>query len=99
MVTDTYDVDTIPQSSVSYDNLREMIGLQVRYNGVYCQIVEVIEEDFSLVLADMEYHLGIQADQHGEAHRKVPKTYTINIYNPEKKEFSPSFLMLEPVES
>jgi len=86
------------QLSVSLDNLQEMIGLQVRYNGVFCQIVEVIEEDFALVLADMEFHLGIQADQHGEAHRKVPKTYTVSIYNQDKKEFSPSFLMLEPME-
>ncbi|MDH5299993.1 MAG: hypothetical protein OEW58_01360 [Gammaproteobacteria bacterium] len=98
MAIDTYGTEVTPQLDVSFDNLRDMIGMQVRYRGVCCQIVEVIEEDFSLVLADLESHLGIQADQHGEAHRKVPKTYTVHIYNPDKKEFSSSFLTLEPVD-
>ena len=84
--------------SVSLEQLRNMIGMKVRYRGVQCQIVEVIEEDMALILADGESHLGIQADQHGEAHRKVPKMYTVKIFTPDRHEFDPGFLTLEPVD-
>lgn len=97
MITDFTELYGMSHQPISFDNLRDMIGLKVSYKGVACQVVEVIEEDLAVVLADMESHIGIQADQHGEAHRKVPKTYTIDIYTPDRREFSSAFLSLEPL--
>lgn len=85
--------------NISAEQIRDMIGLQVKYHDVYCRVVEVLEDGPSIVLEDMEKHIGIQADQHGEAHRRVPKTYTITVLNANKLEFSTAFLALEPLET
>ena len=84
-------------TAIDFEKLRGMIGLRVRYRGVCCEIVEILQEDLSVVLADLEAHLGIQADQHGEAHRRVPKTYTIPICSNGSTELSAEFLDIEPM--
>ena len=81
------------------DQLHTMIGQCVVFKGVYCQVVEIIEDGPSLVLEDLEAHVGIQPDQHGEAHRRVPKTYTIRVFSPDSNEFTTEFLSLEPIVS
>lgn len=80
------------------EQMRSMIGLRVKYHEVYCQVIEIIEDGPSIVLEDLEMHISIQADQHGEAHRKVPKNYTITILSKDQYEFSPEFLALEPLD-
>ena len=80
------------------EQMRSMIGLRVKHHEVYCQVVEIIEDGPAIVLEDLEKHTSIQADQHGEAHRKVPKTYTITILSKDQYEFSPEFLALEPID-
>lgn len=83
--------------SITTEQMRDMIGLQVRYHEVYCRVVEILEDGPTLVLEDLEQHISIQPDQHGEAHRKVPKIYTISVLTHDKLEFSPAFLALEPL--
>jgi hypothetical protein len=58
--------------------LRLLIGARARYHGVVYEILEVIEDEPALVLQD-ENHSTIQADQHGEAHRRVPSTVTVKL--------------------
>lgn len=60
-------------------SLRKLIGRQARYHGVKYEVIEVLEEEPALVLEDCEDHKTIQADQHGEAHRRVPQTITLRI--------------------
>jgi len=79
------------------EQLHDMIGQCVVFEDVYCQVVEIIEDGPSLVLEDLEAHVGIQPDQHGEAHRRVPKTYTIQVFSSDGNEFSAEFLSLEPI--
>ncbi len=59
--------------------LRKLIGGRARFHGVLYEIIEVLEDGPSLVLQDCEDHTTIQADQHGEAHRRVPQTITLSI--------------------
>ena len=80
------------------DQMRSMIGLRVKYHEVHCQIVEILEDGPTLILEDLDHHFSIQADQHGEAHRKVPQTYSINVLSNDKLEFSAMFLALEPID-
>ncbi len=83
---------------ISLEQLRGMIGLRVIHLGSHCQVVEVLEDGPALVLLDLEEsHSTIQADQHGEAHRRVPVTYTIPVLNPDATGFSADFLALEPL--
>ncbi|MGE0371407.1 MAG: hypothetical protein AB7Q01_05915 [Gammaproteobacteria bacterium] len=58
--------------------LRKLIGARARYHGRTYEILEVIEDEPALVLQD-ESHSTIQADQHGEAHRRVPSTVTVTL--------------------
>jgi len=83
--------------SITTEQMRDMIGMQVRYHEVYCRVVEILEDGPAIILEDLEQHISIQPDQHGEAHRKVPKTYTITVLTHDKLEFTPAFLALEPL--
>ena len=66
-------------SDNNVDHLRDLIGTRALYNGVMFEIIEVLEDGPSLVLQDCEKHTTIQADQLGEAHRRVPETMTLPI--------------------
>jgi len=61
------------------DDLRNLIGTRARYQGSLFEIIEVLEDGPALVLQDCDKHTIIQADQHGEAHRRVPQTMTLPI--------------------
>lgn len=91
--------ENITMNQLDTEQIHNMIGLQVKYHEVNCQVVEIIEDGLAVVLEDLEQHTSIQGDQHGEAHRKVPKTYTISVFNEDKSEFTPAFLALEPLET
>ena len=78
--------------------LRSMIGLSVRYEGRFCRVIEVLDEGPSIILETAEQHRRIQPDQHGEAHRKVPLTYLVEILSADQLEFSASFLSIEPLD-
>jgi len=84
--------------TITKEQIRSMIGLQVKHHQVYCRVVEILEDGPAIILEDMEQHSSIQADQHGEAHRRVPQTYTIEVLSCDKLEFSSAFLALEPLE-
>lgn len=57
--------------------LHGLIGARARYQNELYEILEILEDDPpSLVLQNCR-QTTIQADQHGEAHRRVPETVTI----------------------
>jgi len=59
--------------------LRKLIGRRARHQGRLYEIVEVLMEDVpTLVLKSSDTNT-IQADQHGEAHRRVPETTEVTI--------------------
>jgi len=47
------------------------------------------------VLRDCEMHTVIQADQHGEAHRRVPSTITIPLFDQDGNDLNPVLLKLD----
>ncbi|MBI3773854.1 MAG: hypothetical protein HY272_14310 [Gammaproteobacteria bacterium] len=77
---------------IDVNRLAVLIGREVNYSGNPCQIVEILEDGPALVL---QYHnYTIQADQHGEAHRKAPNTVIIPIYDHEGNGWHPEFAAL-----
>lgn len=84
---------------ISANQVRAMIGMQVRHNHVLCQVVDVLDDGPTLVLIDFDQHTRIQPDQHGEAHRRVPQTYSVALFNADRNQFSAAFLALEPVDA
>ncbi len=85
--------------TVSVDQLRGMIGLLVKHDGRRCLMVEVLEDGPSLVLQSLDPETTIQPDQHGEAHRKVPRVFTVAVLSEDQLEFSSIFLNLEPLDA
>ncbi len=79
---------------LTLDQLRSLIGLFVYHQGVCCQVIEVLEDGPAIVLLSEEPPT-IQPNQHGEATRRTPVTYTIPVLNAEQDELHPAFLALD----
>jgi hypothetical protein len=82
--------------AINLEQLRGMIGIELRYNNKACQVVEVLEDGPSLVLQYFEND--IQNNQHGNAHRRVPETFCIPVLSVDKKELSELFLSLDLID-
>ena len=81
--------------NITLNQLRGMIGTRVIYQGEEYQVIEVLEQSTELVLMKLEHTTMIQANQHGDAHRRVPHTVTIPVLTADKTEIHPSFLTLD----
>ncbi len=77
--------------TINVDTLRTLIGLEVHYEGRRCKIIEILEDIPAVILQHHEQQTTIQADQHGEAHRKVPRTITLPVIDKDSGEFHPAF--------
>jgi hypothetical protein len=89
----------ITDVELSLEQLRCLIGVKVEHNGTCCEIIEILEDGPTLILQECELHPVIQADQHGEAHRRVPSTQTVPILTADRSELSSAFLGLDLIES
>lgn len=81
----------MPATTLNVDRLRNLIGHEVIFAGIPCQIIEILEDGPSLILQHHHQLTTIQADQHGEAHRKVPTTITIPVFDPHGVAFHADF--------
>jgi hypothetical protein len=86
------------QISITVEQLRGLIGLQVIHQGENCRVIEVIQDGLSIVLEHENRGPAIQSNLHGHAHRRVPQTTIIPVLNSSGKEFDQQFLCLELIE-
>jgi hypothetical protein len=86
------------KQSIRMEHLRDLIGLKVKHQGSHWEIIEVLEDGPALVLRDCEMHTVIQADQHGEAHRRVPSTTTIPLFDRDGGDLNPALLDLDLID-
>lgn len=84
--------------TITLDQLRGLIGLRVRYQSCDCRIIEVLEDGPSIVL-QAESDCVIQHNQHGDAHRQVPRTMEIPVLSPDNEELSHALLSLDLLDS
>jgi hypothetical protein len=91
----TYPMEKLDNQLIQVEHLRELIGLKVRHQGSQWEIIEILEDGPALVLRDCEMHTVIQADQHGEAHRRVPTTITIPLFDQDGNDLNPALLNLD----
>jgi len=83
---------------ITLEQLRSLIGLRMIHQGQRCQVIEVLEDGPSLVLQGIDETPTIQPNQHGEATRRSPVTYTIPVLNEDRTELSSEFLALDLIE-
>lgn len=88
-------MEKLDKQSISVEHLRDLIGLKVKHQGSLWEIIEVLEDGPSLVLRDCERHTVIQPDQHGEAHRRVPTTISIPLFDRDGSDLNPALLDLD----
>jgi len=69
--------------------LNGLIGQQLLYQGIPCRVIEILDDGPALVLQDGEEHKVIQADQHGEARRRVPQVFTVAVLNSRRDGLNP----------
>lgn len=65
--------------------LRALVGRTLRYDGHSCQVIEVLEKDSALVLRCMDGEQVIQANQFGEATRRVRRCHTLPLFDSERR--------------
>lgn len=80
--------------NIAFTDLRKLLGRRVQWDGVECEIVEILEDGPALILQECNDHHAIQADQHGDAHRHAPVMHSVAVLNAEKTNYDLGFLQL-----
>jgi len=82
--------------------LHKYIGACIQHDGKTCRLIEILETEQALVFVCPETAPVIQANQHGEAGRHAPQTYTVpmlssigNELHPVAKQVFPASLHAE----
>ncbi|MCW9059665.1 MAG: hypothetical protein OQL11_12395 [Gammaproteobacteria bacterium] len=75
--------------------LRALIGSRLRYQGQSCRVIEILEPGPVLILQCENADGVIQANQYGDATRRVPRTINLSVLNEDGDDFHAEFLLLE----
>lgn len=69
--------DSLLADGMHNAQMRNLIGRLARYQGELYEVIEILEDDPPSLVLQNRAHTTIQADQHGEAHRRVPEVVTL----------------------
>jgi hypothetical protein len=82
-------------TDITLEQLRACIGREVTFEGVRYRITEILSDaDPVLVLSNDNTDTVIQANQHGEATRRVPPIRTVPVFSAEDGQVHPALLKL-----
>jgi hypothetical protein len=76
------------------EKLGNLLHRRVTYQGVECRIIEILDEGPALVLQDCRHESVIQANQYGEASRRVPRLFTVSLLNVRRDALNPALTEL-----
>ncbi|HCB13947.1 MAG TPA: hypothetical protein DEP36_10330 [Gammaproteobacteria bacterium] len=74
---------------INLDKLKVLLGQTLTYQGIPCQVIEVLADELALVLCDQAHRKIIHANQYGDAGDHLPRTFTIPILNPHRNRLNP----------
>ena len=75
--------------------MARLVGERIIHEGVPCEVIDVLYEGPSLVLARRDSHSDvIQRDEHGDPRRRVPRTYTVPLHSQNGPDLHPVVLKL-----
>ena len=80
----------MPNSHFNLEQMRGLIGRRINYQGIECQIIEVLEDGPSVVLEECTAHTVIQDDQYGEGHRRVAPAFSIPLWDAQSGGLNPA---------
>lgn len=84
----------MPAIDINLERLRNCIGHELVFEGQRCRIIELLEDGPALVLACDTQTTEIQANQYGDATRRVDQTRTVPVLNAEGDAYHADFLKL-----
>lgn len=76
------------------ERLKRLLGLRLSYQGIPCRVIEILDEEPALVLQDCAGPRTIQANQHGEASRRVPRIFTVALLDTRRDDLNPALAEL-----
>jgi hypothetical protein len=65
------------------ERLRSLIGAEVRYQGMRCTLVDVLDEPAMVVLRPIGADPVIQSDTFGQPMRHAPPLYELPVFGPD----------------
>ncbi len=74
---------------ITSKQLKSLLGHPLTYQGLPCRIIDILDEEHSLVLQDCSNQRVIQSNQHGEASRRVSRTFTVDLLNVRRDALNP----------
>ncbi len=73
--------------------LQKLIGRRFRYEGIDYQVIEVLAEDYVLVISGQDVN-EMQMDQFGEPRRHCPETHMVPLQSDINQDLHPLVLAL-----
>jgi len=67
---------------IDSDKLKKLLDQPLTYQGMPCRVIEILADGPALVLRDQHDHRIIQANQYGEAGERLPRTFTVPVFDP-----------------
>ncbi len=74
---------------ITSKQLKSLLGQPLTYQGLPCCIIDILDEEPALVLQDCSSQRVIQSNQHGEASRRVSRTFTVALLNVRRDALNP----------
>ena len=78
--------------------LYQYIGESIIFEGMRCQLIEILEDGPHLVFQCPDKQSIIQTNQHGDATRRSPTTYTVPLLSSVENDLHPVVKELLPEE-
>jgi len=73
---------------VTLEQLKSLVGTELRYQGLRCTLVEVVDDPPMVVLRPVDAEPVIQPDKFGNPSRHAPPLYELPVFAPDG--YSPS---------
>ena len=78
--------------------LYQYIGQSIIYDGMRCQLIEILQDGPALVFSCPDQKASIQVNQHGDASRRTPNNYTVPLLSSIHNELHPAARELIPAD-
>lgn len=74
---------------IDSNKLKALLDQSLTYQGINCQVIEILSDEQALVLRDCQNQKVIQADQYGDAGYRVARTFTVALLDPTGQHLNP----------
>ena len=76
-------------TTIDPEKLKPLLGQTLRYQGITCQVIEILANPPALVLQGHQERKVIQPTQYGDAGDWIAETFTVALLNNRRDGFNP----------